>query len=82
MPLYAIVPDYAVPGVDDPVLSTIVAGLLGVGIVFLLMVGLGRHARAGAAAPDDRPRAAPWTSIATSPVPAGCTAPTRASSSC
>ena len=39
--LYSIIPDYAVPGVDDPVLSTILAGLIGVVIVFLLMIGLG-----------------------------------------
>jgi hypothetical protein len=38
---YSIIPDYAVPGVDDPVLSTILAGLIGIVIVFLLMVGLG-----------------------------------------
>ncbi len=39
--LYSIIPDYTVPGVDDPVLSTILAGLIGVVIVFGLMVGLG-----------------------------------------
>jgi hypothetical protein len=38
---YSIIPDYAVPGIDDPSASTIVAGLVGVGLVFLLMVGLG-----------------------------------------
>jgi hypothetical protein len=39
--MYSIIPDYTVPGVDDPVLSTILAGLIGVGLVFLIMVGLG-----------------------------------------
>jgi hypothetical protein len=39
--LYSIIPDYAFPGVEDPVLSTILAGVVGVIIVFLLMVGLG-----------------------------------------
>jgi hypothetical protein len=39
--LYSIIPDYTVPGVDDPVISTILAGLVGVAIVFLVMVGLG-----------------------------------------
>ena len=32
--LYSIIPDYTVPGVDDPVISTILAGLVGVVIVF------------------------------------------------
>jgi hypothetical protein len=40
--LYDIIPDYTVPGIDDPVVSTIVAGLIGVGIVFALMWLLGR----------------------------------------
>jgi hypothetical protein len=39
--LYSIIPDYAFPGVEDPVISTILAGLVGVAVVFLLMVGLG-----------------------------------------
>ena len=43
--LFTILPDYTVPGIDDPVLSTVVAGLAGVVIVFLVMVGLGRVLR-------------------------------------
>lgn len=43
--IYSIIPDYTLPGVDDPVLSTILAGLVGVAIVFVLMVGLGRLLR-------------------------------------
>jgi cobalt/nickel transport system permease protein len=39
--LYSIIPDYTVPGIDGS-LSTILAGLIGVAIVFLVMVGLGR----------------------------------------
>jgi hypothetical protein len=39
-PVYEIIPDYTVPGLDGSV-STVVAGLIGVGIVFLAMVGLG-----------------------------------------
>jgi cobalt/nickel transport system permease protein len=39
--LYAILPDYTVPGLDDPVVTTIVAGLIGLVIVFLAMWGLG-----------------------------------------
>ena len=39
--LYEILPDYTVPGLDDPGMTTIVAGLVGVAIVFILMWGLG-----------------------------------------
>jgi hypothetical protein len=39
--LYSILPDYTVPGLDDPVVTTIVAGLIGTLIVFGLMWGLG-----------------------------------------
>lgn len=40
--LYSIFPDYTIPGIDDPGLSTALAGLIGVAIVFLVMLGLGR----------------------------------------
>jgi hypothetical protein len=43
--LVRLLPDYSIPGLDDPVISTIVAGLVGIAIVFLLMVGLGRLLR-------------------------------------
>lgn len=43
--LVSIIPDYTLPGVDDPVISTVLAGLIGVAIVFLVMVGLGRVLR-------------------------------------
>ena len=39
--VYSIIPDYTVPGIDGN-LSTILAGLIGVVIVFGLMVVLGR----------------------------------------
>jgi hypothetical protein len=39
--VYSIIPDYAFPGVEDPAVSTILAGVVGVIIVFLAMVGLG-----------------------------------------
>jgi cobalt/nickel transport system permease protein len=39
--LYSIIPDYTVPGLDGS-LSTVVAGLIGVLVVFLLAAGLGR----------------------------------------
>ncbi|HEY7702171.1 MAG TPA: PDGLE domain-containing protein [Candidatus Limnocylindrales bacterium] len=37
--VYSIIPDYTFPGIDDPALSTILAGIVGVVIVFVLMVG-------------------------------------------
>lgn len=40
--LYRILPDYTIPGIDDPTLTTILAGLVGVIIVFGLTVLLGR----------------------------------------
>jgi hypothetical protein len=43
--VYSVIPDYAFPGVEDPVVSTILAGIVGVVIVFLLMIGLGRLLR-------------------------------------
>jgi cobalt/nickel transport system permease protein len=39
--LYAILPDYTLPGLDDPAASTIAAGLIGIVVVFALMWGLG-----------------------------------------
>ncbi len=39
---YNVLPDYSIPGIDDPFLSTVLAGLIGVSVIFLLMVGLGR----------------------------------------
>jgi hypothetical protein len=39
--VYSIIPDYTVPGIDGS-LSTILAGLIGIAIVFVAMVGLGR----------------------------------------
>jgi hypothetical protein len=40
--LYGILPDYAVPGLEDPVLSTVVAGLIGVALVFGVTLLLGK----------------------------------------
>ena len=39
--VYSIIPDYTIPGIDGN-LSTILAGLIGVVIVFGLMIVLGR----------------------------------------
>lgn len=39
--LYEILPDYTVPGVSDATLTTTLAGLIGVAVVFALMWGLG-----------------------------------------
>lgn len=51
--LYQILPDYSIPGIDDPFLSTVMAGLIGVAVVFALMVGLGKLL-ARRRAPTDR----------------------------
>lgn len=40
--LFSVIPDYAFPGVEDPVISTVLAGLVGVAIVAGLMWALGR----------------------------------------
>ncbi len=40
--LYQIVPDYALPGISDPALATIAAGILGVGVVFGVAYGIAR----------------------------------------
>lgn len=40
-PRYEWLPDYTVPGIDDEYWSLVVAGLIGVGIVFAGTVGLG-----------------------------------------
>lgn len=42
--LYNIIPDYTMPGFTDPALATIVAGIVGVVIVFGLVYGIG-HAQ-------------------------------------
>jgi ABC-type Fe3+ transport system permease subunit len=34
--------DYAIPGIDDPAVTTVLSGLLGVAIIVVLMVVLGR----------------------------------------
>ena len=34
--------DYAIPGIDDPAVSTILSGLIGVAIVVVIMFALGR----------------------------------------
>jgi hypothetical protein len=39
---YEILPGYSIPGVDDPIVSKVLAGLIGVAVIFGLMVGLGR----------------------------------------
>ncbi len=50
--LYSIIPGYEFPGIDDPAVSKVVSGLVGVAIVFAVMVGVGwliRRRRARAA---------------------------------
>jgi hypothetical protein len=40
--LFSILPDYTIPFIDDPAVTTIGAGLVGLAIVFATMWGLGR----------------------------------------
>lgn len=47
---YEWLPDYTIPGIDNEQASVILAGLIGVGIVFVLTLGFGayvRHSRGG-----------------------------------
>jgi cobalt/nickel transport protein len=43
--LFSVIPDYEVPGIDDPNIARVAAGVIGVAVVFLLTVGLGRLLR-------------------------------------
>jgi cobalt/nickel transport system permease protein len=40
--LYNIMPDYVMPGINDPSLATIIAGIIGVLIVFSVSFGIAR----------------------------------------
>lgn len=40
--LFSVFPDYTIPGIDDPNVSTVLAGLIGVALVFLVMLVVGR----------------------------------------
>jgi hypothetical protein len=40
--LYSIFPDYTIPGINDPTVTTILSGLIGLLIVFAAVWGLGR----------------------------------------
>lgn len=40
--LYELFPDYTIPGIEDPVVTTVLSGLVGIVIVFALMWLLGR----------------------------------------
>lgn len=40
-PRYEWLPDYTVPGIDNEYVSLVLAGIIGVGLVFLLTVGVG-----------------------------------------
>jgi cobalt/nickel transport system permease protein len=45
--LFNILPDYTLPGIENPVLTTIVAGILGVAIVFGVAFGVARAEKHG-----------------------------------
>jgi hypothetical protein len=40
--IYDLLPGYTIPGIDDPTVTKILAGLVGLVIVFAVMWGLGR----------------------------------------
>lgn len=40
--LFSVFPGYTIPGIDDPNVSTVLAGLIGVALVFLVMLVVGR----------------------------------------
>jgi cobalt/nickel transport system permease protein len=40
--LFNIIPDYTMPGISNPALATIIAGILGAAIVFIVVFGLAR----------------------------------------
>lgn len=40
--LYELFPDYTIPGIEDPVVTTVLSGLVGVAVVFALMWLVGR----------------------------------------
>jgi hypothetical protein len=44
-PAYEILPDYSVPGLFDPVLSTVVSGIIVIVVVFAIMILVGRLLR-------------------------------------
>ena len=44
-PRYEWLPDYTIPGVDNEWATVVLAGLVGVGIVFVVTLGLGAVAR-------------------------------------
>lgn len=43
--LFNIIPDYTMPGINNPALATIVAGIIGVVIVFAIAIGIGKAER-------------------------------------
>ena len=45
-PPYEWLTDYSIPGIDNETVSVVLAGLIGVGLVFAVTVGLGAAVRA------------------------------------
>jgi len=43
--LFHLIPDYAMPGIGDPLLARVAAGTLGLLVVFAVVAGLGRLLR-------------------------------------
>ncbi|MGQ9552560.1 MAG: PDGLE domain-containing protein [Anaerolineae bacterium] len=56
-PAYSALPDYTIPGVTSPSLSTILAGIVGVLVVFMAAFAVGallKRSRPAQASPDGR----------------------------
>jgi|AutmiccommuBRH23_1029490.scaffolds.fasta_scaffold00049_8 cobalt/nickel transport system permease protein len=45
---YNIIPDYTFPGINDQAIATIVAGIIGIGIVFVVVLGLSQRKKQSA----------------------------------
>lgn len=43
-PAYELIPDYALPGIENEAVATMAAGVVGTLLLFLVVVGLGRLA--------------------------------------
>lgn len=52
---YGILPDYSIPGVDDERATVIIAGLVGVAIVFVLTTAFGAYVRQQQSRRSDQP---------------------------
>ena len=40
---YSVIPDYSLPGINNPALATIAAGIIGVLLIFAILYGWGKY---------------------------------------